>query len=79
MLRFLEKTKLFLWLFVEIGFLTVLSIVLIHLILGADSGVFITSVADNVLKFANGVPPQSMVGIAIVLALVFLIATRMKA
>jgi hypothetical protein len=79
MLRFLEKTKLFLWLFVEIGFLTVLSIVLVHLILGADAGVFITSVADNVLKFANGVPPQSMVGIAIVLALVFLIASRMKA
>ena len=78
MLRFLEKTKVFLWLFVEIGFLTVLSIVLIHLILGADSGVFVNSVAENVLKFANGVSPQSMVGIAIVLALLFLITSRMK-
>jgi hypothetical protein len=78
MLHFLEKAKLYLWAFVEIGFLTVLSIILVHLILGADSGVFVTSVADNVLKFANGVPPQSMVGIAIVLALVFLIANRMK-
>lgn len=78
MLRFLEKTKIYLWSVVEIGFLAVLTIVLIHLILGPDSGVFVSSVADNVLKFANGVAPQSMVGIAIVLALIFLIANRMK-
>jgi hypothetical protein len=78
MLQFLEKTKFYLWAFVEIAFLAVLSIILIHLILGPASGVFVTSVADNVLKFANGVAPQSMVGIAIVLALIFLIANRMR-
>ena len=78
MLDFLNKAKQYLWLFVEIGFLAVLSIILVHLILGQDSGVFVTSVADNVLKFANGVPPQSLVGIAIVLALVFFVAKRVK-
>jgi hypothetical protein len=31
-----------------------------------------------VLKFANAVPAQSLVGIAIVLALVFLITNRMR-
>jgi len=77
MLDFLEKAKQYLWIFVEIGFLTVLSIILIYLILGANSGVFVTSVADNVLKFANGIPTQSLVGLAIVLALVFLLANRM--
>ena len=66
------------WAFVEIGFLTVLSVILIYLILGADSGVFISGIADNVLKFANAVPPQSLVGLAIVLALIFLLANRTR-
>jgi len=52
MLDFLSRTKQYLWMFVEIGFLTVLSIILIHLLLGPNSGIFVTSVADNVLKFA---------------------------
>jgi hypothetical protein len=78
MLDFLQKTKQYLWVLVEIGFLTVLAVVLIHLILGPNSGVFVTSVADNVLKFANGVQPQALVGLALVLALVVLLANRMK-
>ena len=78
MLDFLEKTKQYLWSFVEIGFLAVLSIVLVHLILGPNSGIFVTSVADNVLQFASGIPAQGLVGLAIVLALVFLIMSRMR-
>jgi hypothetical protein len=78
MLNFLVRAKEFLWLFVEVGFLTVLSIMLIYLILGDNSGSFVTSVADNVLKFAAGLPTQSLVGLAIVLALIFLIANRMR-
>jgi hypothetical protein len=38
----------------------------------------VSGVADNVLKFAAAVPAQSLVGIAIVLALVMLIANRMR-
>ncbi len=78
MLDILLKAKQYLWLFVELGFLAVLSIILIHLIIGPNSGVFVTTVADNVLKFANGVPTQSLVGIAIVLALVLLITNKVK-
>jgi hypothetical protein len=78
MLEFLEKTKQYLWVIVEVGFLTVLSIILIHLILGSSSGFFVTSVADNVLKFANAIPTQGLVGLAIVLALVVLLFNRMK-
>jgi uncharacterized membrane protein YoaK (UPF0700 family) len=48
------------------------------LILGANSGVFVSGVADNVVKFATAIPEQSLVGIAIVLALVFLIARRVR-
>jgi hypothetical protein len=78
MLDYLQKTKEYLWAFVEIGFLTVLTVVLVYLILGQDSGVFVSAVADNVLKFANAIPAQSLVGIAIVLALVFLIGRRVR-
>lgn len=78
MLDYLNKAKLYLWAVVEIGFLTVLAVMLIYLILGDNSGVFVSGVADNVMKFASVIPEQSLVGIAIVLALVFLIARRVK-
>jgi hypothetical protein len=79
MLDYMLKIKQYLWAFVEIGFLTILSVILIYLILGRDSsGVFVSTVADNVLQFANAVPAQSLVGIAIVLALVLLITKRVR-
>ena len=56
MLDYLQKAKQYLWAFVEIGFLTVLAVMLLYLILGANSGVFVTGVADNVLKFAAAIP-----------------------
>ena len=78
MLDYLNKAKLYLWAVVEIGFLTVLAVMLIYLILGDNSGLFVSGVADNVLKFANAVPTQSLVGLAIVLALVILVAKRVR-
>jgi len=78
MIDVLDKAKQYLWLFVELAFLSVLAIILIHLILGPGSGVFVQSVADNVLKFANGVQPQALVGLAIVLALVLFVMQRIK-
>ena len=78
MLEHLQKAKQYLWIFVEIGFLTVVSVILIYLILGASSGVFVAGVADNVLKFAAGIPAQSLVGLALVLALIVLLANRVR-
>lgn len=72
----MQKAKQYLWAFVEIGFLTILSVILIYLILGDTSGVFVTAVAANVLKFAGALPAQSLVGLAIVLALVILLGNR---
>ena len=76
MLQYMQKAKQYLWAFVEVGFLTILSVILIYLILGESSGVFVTAVAANVLKFAGALPPQSLVGLAIVLALVVLLGNR---
>ena len=78
MMDFLEKTRRFLWLFVELGFLTVLSVVLIYLILGENSGVFVQSVADNVMKFSNGVGTPSLIGIGVILAIIYLVMQRIR-
>jgi hypothetical protein len=78
MLKFMANAKQVLWEFVELGFVTVLAIMLIYLILGQGSGGFVLSVADNVTKFANGVPTPSLVGLALVLGVIYLIMNRMK-
>jgi hypothetical protein len=75
---FLEKTRRFLWLFVELGFLSILSVMLIYLMLGEHSGVFVQSVADNVMKFTNGVPTPSLIGIAVLLAIIYLVMMRIR-
>jgi hypothetical protein len=78
MMQLLEKTRRFLWLFVELGFLTILSVILIYLILGENSGVFVTSVAGNVTKFAGEVPTASLLGIGVILAIVYLVMQRIR-
>jgi hypothetical protein len=78
MLDILEKTRRFLWLFVELGFLTVLSVILIFLILGDNSGVFVTSVTANVMAFTNGVPTPSLIGIGVIVALIYLVMQRLR-
>jgi len=74
----LDKAKRYLWAFVELGFAAVLAIMLIYLILGQNSGVFVLSVADNVTKFANAVPTPSLIGLALLLALIYLIVKRLR-
>jgi hypothetical protein len=78
MLDFLEKTRRFLWLFVELGFLTILSVILLFLILGDNSGMFVKSVADNVTKFAGTVPTPSLIGIGVIIALIYLVMQRLR-
>ncbi len=74
----LDKVKRYLWAFIELGFASVLAIMLIFLILGQNSGVFVLSVADNVTKFANAVPTPSLIGLGLILALVYLIMNRLR-
>jgi hypothetical protein len=78
MLIMIEKTRRFLWLFVELGFLTILSVILIFLILGEDSGVFVKSVAGNVTKFAGQVPTPSLIGIGVIVAMIYLVMQRIR-
>jgi hypothetical protein len=73
----MATAKQFMWECVELGFVAVLAIMLVYLILGQGSGVFVSSVADNVTKFASGVPTQSLIGLALVLGVIYLIMHRL--
>jgi hypothetical protein len=78
LLDFLDKAKRFLWMFVELAFLLVLAIVLIYLLLGQASGSYVLSVVENVTGFAAGVQTTSLIGFAIILALIYLVRQRLK-
>ena len=74
----LENFRRFLWLFVELAFLSILATILIFLILGDKSGVFVTSVTENVMKFAGGVPTPSLIDLSVLVAIIYLILNRSK-
>lgn len=78
MLEFLESSKRYLREFVEIGFLALLAIILVYLILGQSAGVFVTGVADNVARFVAAITAPGLIGIAIVIAIVYLVAPRWR-
>jgi hypothetical protein len=56
----------------EAGFVVVGIIVLVYILLGADSGSYVISVVSNLTGLIAAIGPQSLVGIAIVLALLHL-------
>ena len=55
-----------------LGFVFVGFIVLIHILLGADAGPYVGSVIANLTGLVQAIGPQSLVGVAIVLALLHL-------
>ena len=77
-MEYLERARRFLWLFVELGFLAVLSIILIHLLLGDGSVGYVRQVVDNVMKFAGTVPTPSLIGIGVILAIIYLVMRRIR-
>ncbi len=77
-MEYLERARRFLWLFVELGFLAVLSIILIHLLLGESSSGYVRQVVDNVMKFAGTVPTPSLIGIGVILAIIYLVMQRIR-
>jgi uncharacterized membrane protein len=79
MLALIDKTRRYLWAFVELAFVAVLAIILLHLLVGENSGGYIQSVVDNVTKLASGVPTPSLIGLAIVGLLIYIVAQRMNA
>lgn len=60
----------------EAGFIFVAFIVLIYILLGADSGRFVISVVSNLTGLIGTIGPQTLVGVALVLALIYLVKRR---
>lgn len=75
MWKFVATAKQVLWEFVELGFLAVLALILVHLLLGQAAGPYVASVADNVTKFAAAAS-AGMLGIVIVLGIVYFVLRR---
>ena len=74
----IENVRRFLWLFIEFGFLIILATIVTFLILGDSSGVFVKSVTDNVMKFATGLPTPSLIGLASLVAIIFIVTRRLN-
>jgi hypothetical protein len=77
MWKFVANAKRVLWEFVELGFLTVLALLLIFLLLGQNAGPYVASVADNVTKFATSAS-SGLLGVVIVLVIIYLVLQRTK-
>ena len=78
MMDFLERCRRALWLFVELAFLAVLSLILISLMLGENAGPYVASVAGNVTKFAADAGAPSLIGIGVLLAIIYLVMRRIR-
>ena len=61
---------------VRAGILSVLVIVLVYLLLGEQSGDYVTSVVSNVEKFIKIASTEAIIGIAIVIAIWLMITQR---
>ena len=78
MMAWIYTAQRYLWAFVELAFVALLAIILLHLLVGENSGAYVQSVVDNVTKFASGVPTPSLIGLAIVGLLIYMIAQRVR-
>lgn len=74
--RVLASVKALFLRITEAGFVFVAFVVLIYILLGADSGSYVISVVSNLTGLIASIGPQSLVGIALVLALLHLAKAR---
>lgn len=66
------------WLAVEVALLLVALCTLLHLILGASGGSFISSVAANTIDFLQKVPSGTVLGLLLIAVLYLLIKPRVQ-
>ena len=72
MSEILDQAKKILWQIVETLFAFLLIVILIGLILGKEAGGFVQSVLQNVAGFVNSIATGTLLGFAVVLALLYL-------
>jgi hypothetical protein len=72
----IEKITKFGWLVIELAFMLVVLCVLLSLVLGKESGVFISSVAANTLDLLQKVPSGTVLGVFLILVLYWTLRSR---
>ena len=72
----IQKITKFGWLAIELVFMLVILCVLLNLILGKESGGFISSVAANALDFLQKVPSGTVLGIFLILVLYWMVKSK---
>lgn len=65
----LQALRVFLWRVLEAGGLFIGLIVLVYLLLGAESGPFVLGVIANIGTLVAALTPQALIGLAIVVAI----------
>lgn len=78
MMDFLIQARRIGWLAVEALLLLVVLCVLLNIVLGADGGAFISSVAANAANFLASVPPGTLVGLVLIGLVVWYIRTELR-
>jgi ABC-type dipeptide/oligopeptide/nickel transport system permease component len=66
------------WLVIEAAFVLVVLCVLLNIILGKDSGSFISSVAANAMDFLQKVPSGTFLGIFLILVVYWLYKSKQQ-
>lgn len=74
----IEQIRKLGWLTVEAALLLIVLCMLLNIILGADSGPFIASVATNATQLLQAIPPGTFVGVILIVVLYWLIRTRLS-
>jgi hypothetical protein len=72
----LERIRKIGWLAVEAALLLVVLCVLLHILLGSQSGSFIAGVAANALEFLKDVPSGTFLGVVLLLVLYWFYKNR---
>jgi hypothetical protein len=73
-----DRVKRIGWLTVESGLVLIALCMIFKIILGQESGPFISSVAENATKFIQSLPPGVTIGIALIALVYWLVQTRAR-
>lgn len=76
LMQFVSKVTGWLARITEAGYVLLSFIVLLYILLGAESGSFVISVMANLLLLIEAVTPQVLVAVAIVVALIYLVRRK---
>ena len=66
------------WLIVEVSLLLISICLTLNIILGADGGTFVSSVAGNAQRFLRDIPSGTVMGIILIVGLYWFVKNRSK-